>query len=118
MARILLVDDDKEFGAIFRRVVESEGHSVSVSLSVLGGLGILRNEKFDLVFADLSLPGENGMVLLEKSKKDYPGLPVVIITAFGDWGSYAEAVEKGADSFLNKPAKKEEILKVINEISR
>lgn len=116
MARILLVDDDVEFGKAFSKLLTGEGHKASAALNASEGLKLLKEKDFDLVFADLSLPGENGIALLESIKKDFPGLPVVIITAFGDWDTYARAIEKGAGKFINKPVKKEEVLEVIKDI--
>lgn len=116
MAKILLVDDDLEFGKALSRLLNGEGHNTSTALNAAEGLELLSKESFDLVLADLSLPGENGITLLEKVKKGYPGMPVVIITAFGDWDTYARAIEKGAGKFINKPVKKEEILRVIRDV--
>ncbi|MDP2943560.1 MAG: response regulator [Candidatus Omnitrophota bacterium] len=116
MAKILVVDDDVEFGKAFSKLLSGEGHETSVALDTSEGLSLLKKESFDLVFADLSLPGENGIALLQNVKRDLPGLPVVIITAFGDWDTYAAAIEKGAGKFINKPVKKEEVLQVIRDI--
>jgi DNA-binding NtrC family response regulator len=116
MAKILVVDDDVEFGKAFSKLLNGEGHKASVALSTSEGLKSLKKESFDLVFADLSMPGENGITLLQSVKRDFPGLPVVIITAFGDWDTYATAIEKGASKFINKPVRKEEVLQVIREI--
>ncbi len=116
MAKILIVDDDVEFGTALSKILTGEGYSTSVALSASEGLGLLNKSKYDLVFADLSMPGANGIALLEDIKKDYPSLPVAIITAFGEWDTYAEAAEKGACGFINKPVKKEEILETVKDI--
>ncbi|MDD4878836.1 MAG: response regulator [Candidatus Omnitrophica bacterium] len=116
MARILLVDDDVEFGIVLSKILKSEGYETSVALNTAEGLDALKKEKFDIIFADLSMPGENGLVFLQKSKKMFPGIPVVMITAFGDWDIYAKAIETGVNKFVNKPVKKEEIVQVIKEV--
>ena len=116
MAKILLVDDDVEFGVAFSKILKSEGHNTSVALNTAEGLNALKKEEFDIIFADLPMPGENGLVFLKKSKKEFPGIPVVMITAFGDWDVYAKAIETGVSKFVNKPVKKEEIIQVIREI--
>ena len=116
MAKILLVDDDVEFGISLSKILKSEGHKVSVALNTSEGLAVLRKGKFDIIFADLSMPGENGMVLLEKSRKEFPDIPVVMITAFGDWDIYAKAIETGVSKFINKPVKKEEVIQTIKEV--
>jgi len=116
MAKILLVDDDTEFGIALSKMLKAEGHEVSVALKTEDGLKAIRAGGFNIVFADLSMPGENGLVLLEKAKSEFPGLPVVMVTAFGDWDTYAKAIEKGVSKFVNKPVKKEEILQIIKEV--
>ena len=111
-----MVDDDVEFGKALSKILKSEGHAPSVALNTLEGLEALRKDKFDIVFADLSMPGENGLVLLEKSKKEFPDIPVVMITAFGDWDTYAKAIEDGVSKFINKPVKREDIVQLIKEV--
>ncbi len=118
MARILIVDDDVEFGTALSKILKGEKYETQVALSAQEGLGLLKAGKYDLVFADLSMPGTNGIALLKDIKKDNPKLPVVIITAFGEWDAYAEAAEKGAHSFINKPVKKEEILQAVEDALR
>ncbi|HOX10104.1 MAG TPA: response regulator [Candidatus Omnitrophota bacterium] len=116
MARILIVDDDVEFGIALSKTLKGEGHETATALNTAEGLECLRKEKYDIVFADLSMPGDNGLVLLEKSKKEFPGLPVVMITAFGDWDTYAKALEKSVSKFVNKPVKKEEIMQILKDV--
>jgi len=116
MAKILVVDDDVEFGTALSKILKGEGYEVSIALSAPEGLELLEKDKYDLVFADLSMPGTNGLELLKDIKDNDPKLPVVIITAFGEWDAYAEAAEKGAHLFIDKPVKKEEILKVVKNI--
>lgn len=116
MSKILLVDDDVEFGIAFSKILKSGGHKATVALNTAEGLETLRKEKFDIIFADLSMPGENGLAFLEKSKKEFPDIPVVMITAFGDWDVYAKAIEVGAVKFVNKPVKKEEIAQIIKDV--
>lgn len=116
MAKILIVDDDVEFGTALSKILNGEGYGTSVALSVSESMEFLNKGKYDLVFVDLSMPGASGITLLEDIKKDYPNLPVVIITAFGEWDAYAEAAEKGARAFIDKPVKKEEILEVVKDV--
>jgi len=116
MAKILLVDDDVEFGIAFSKILKGEGHQPSTALNTAEGLDALRKERFDIVFADLSMPGENGLIFLEKSKKEFPDTPVVMITAFGDWDIYAKAIEAGVSKFVNKPVKREEVVQIIKDV--
>jgi DNA-binding NtrC family response regulator len=116
VAKILIVDDDVEFGIALSKTLKGEGHETSTALNTADGMKLIRKDKFDIVFADLSMPGENGLVLLERSKKEFPDLPVVMITAFGDWDTYAKALEKSASKFINKPVKREEIVQILKDV--
>lgn len=118
VANILIVDDDVEFGTALSKILKGEEYDTCIAPSANEGLKVLKARKFDLVFLDLSMPGISGIDFLENIRKDNPTLPVIIITAFGEWDAYAEAAEKGAYSFVNKPVKKEEILQLVRDALR
>lgn len=116
MARILIVDDDVEFTTALSKILKGAGYEVETAISGTDGLELLKKSKFNMVFADLSMPGMDGLAFLENAKKEDLTLPIVIITAFGEWDAYAEATAKGATLFISKPVKKEEILEVVKDI--
>jgi two-component system response regulator GlrR len=112
---ILLLDDDTAFSDAVRKVLEKEGYAVidAACLSRARELFEADPRRFDLVLCDLSLPGETGLSLLPIVQAARPNLPVVVITAFGDWNSYAWALSAGVFEFLAKPVERDVLLKTV-----
>jgi DNA-binding NtrC family response regulator len=107
-----VVDDDTELLKALTKVLQQEGYAVTPHPNAASALQCIssREKKFDLVITDVSMPGMKGTAFLTAVKTAYPDVPVVIITAFGDWDVYAQSLREGAFEFLNKPLDKAEIL--------
>lgn len=104
MSRVLVVDDEPDFRASVRQVLEREGYVVREAVDGGEALKRLTAETYDLAIVDLSMPGMTGLRLLESLRgAGRAAPPTIVVTAFGDWGSYAHALELGAVSFLSKP---------------
>src|SRR6266478_8743088 len=80
---ILVVDDESEIREGLELLLSSEGYSVSSAGTGEAGLARLEEQPFDLVLLDVSLPDRNGIELLREIRERAPGLPVVLITAYG-----------------------------------
>lgn len=113
---VLVVDDNAEQVNILKKILAREGYSVSSATSGPDALKIVQDEDIDVLVTDMSMPEMDGITLLKKAKAIKKNLPVIIITAFGEWGPYAEALREGAADFLSKPFKVDEILKVIRRV--
>ncbi len=94
---ILIVDDEIDMLQLLKRSLEPElGCRIETTTSGQGALEILSQRSFDLVLADLKMPGMNGLELLETVKQEYPDLTVVMMTAFGAVETAVEAMRNGA----------------------
>ena len=71
-------------------------------------------QSFDLVVTDVSMPKVNGGTFLGAIKTAFPKVPVIIITAFGDWGQYMSMIQDGAYEYLSKPLDKNQLLTVVS----
>jgi DNA-binding NtrC family response regulator len=113
---ILLVDDDIEILKALSKTLEREGYNVVSYHNAEVALMEIKHKQplFDLVITDESMPGMRGMDFLVALKKIWPDLPVIIMTAFGDWGQYMEAMRAGAFDFLTKPVNKSNLLTVVH----
>ena len=109
---ILLVEDDHSFRMSLKKLLEREGFQVLEADSGQAGIEILKRESVDLVILDFYLGGMNGLQFLEKTMSPNRP-PVVILTAFGDWGIYTEVVARGAVDCLPKPIKRHELMAVV-----
>jgi CheY-like chemotaxis protein len=107
VARVLLVEDHVEMRRLLASVLRADGHQVleaSDGLKALGPLLGRRGEpEIDLVISDVRMPGCTGLELLAFLRLERPATPVVLITAFGDRDTHAEARRLGATAILDKP---------------
>jgi DNA-binding NtrC family response regulator len=115
IASILLVDDDVELLKALTKVLEKEGYEVGAYPDARLAIQFINETKkrFDLVITDVSMPGMKGTTFLTAVKTAFPSVPVIIITAFGDWGQYMEALREGAYEYMNKPLDKVELLAAV-----
>lgn len=112
---ILLVDDDVELLKALAKVLEKEGYVVFAHSTANDAIRFVNESKqrFDLVITDVSMPGMKGTTFLSAVKTAFPRVPVIIITAFGDWGQYMETLREGAFDYLYKPLDKEVLLTTV-----
>ncbi len=110
---LLVVEDDPEMRDLLRKVLEKEGYRVSVASDGAEALSLLGQAAFDLVVTDMLMPVKNGLDLLHDVHRSRPSLPVIMVTAFGDWASYSRAVEEGAAAFINKPLRMSELVSTV-----
>jgi len=113
---ILLVDDDIEVLKALKKVLEKDGFDVLPHSDAPSAMQFINDTKrrFDLVITDVSMPGMTGTAFLNAVKAAFPKVPVIIITAFGDWGQYMETIRNGACEYLNKPLEKTELLSAVH----
>lgn len=118
--KILEVDDNPDIIQFVQLTVESLGHEFDSAPGGREGLEKIRNEKYDLVFLDLSMPDFTGMdvidALIEEGIMDKQ--PIVLFTAsyLGLEKLEQELQKKGVTSVLTKPADIDQIIEKINEI--
>ena len=101
---ILIVDDEPDMLQLLRRSLGPDlDCTVETASSAEMALQLLDNNFFDLVLADIKMPGMDGLALLEVIKREFPGLTVVMMTAFGSIDTAVVAMKNGAYDFITKP---------------
>src|SRR5688572_32807218 len=91
-ARIWIVDDDRSVRFVLATALRDEGYEVDAFENAADALAALRTRRVpDLLFTDVRMPGDDGLVLLEKLKAAHPGLPVIVMSAYTDVASTAGA---------------------------
>lgn len=116
MARILVVDDNKDFCEGAQEILEMEGHLVTIAHDGDESVIRLKENQPELVLMDLRMPKMNGVRTFDKMREMVPDIPVIIVTAFPDEQVISEALRKGAIACLEKPLDFEQILTIINHV--
>jgi DNA-binding NtrC family response regulator len=114
---LLVVEDDREMRDLLRKVLEKEGFRVTSACDGHEALAILsagQFSQFGAVVTDMLMPRDGGLELLASIHQTRPSLPVIIVTAFGDWDSYSRALELGAAAFISKPLKMAELTSAVH----
>jgi DNA-binding NtrC family response regulator len=108
MARLLLIDDDRNLREVVTFMLEEAGHQVTAAGSAEEGLAQFAREAPDLVLTDVRMPGQDGLAVLAAVRPH--GVPVVILTAHGTVRQAVEAMQRGASAYLLKPFEREELV--------
>ena len=102
-SHILIIDDEEAVCWALQRALTRDGYSVAVAASAEQGLSLAAQQQPDAVILDVRLPGMDGLTALGRLRESAPGVPVLIVTAFGDLPTAVKAVEGGAFDYLTKP---------------
>ena len=103
-AKILLVDDEKDFLDIMTERMVVRGMKVSTATSAEEALKMVQKESFDAVIMDLMMPEMDGFKALKLFKMTRPELPIILLTANVPEEKCIEAVKLGAMDVIEKPA--------------
>jgi two-component system, NtrC family, response regulator len=113
MDTILVVDDEINYLTVMETLLGDAGYEVLTAPSAIEAVKIAAASDLDLVLTDMKMPKMTGIELLDKLQQLYPGLPVIIMTAFGTVEKAVSAMKKGAFDYILKPFKNDEILVTI-----
>ena len=103
MNKILIVDDELNMRLVLQAMLKKEGYDVTTASNGMEALKILKADQMDIVVTDLKMPKLDGMGLLGEIIRDYPSIPVIIITAHGTIATAVDALKKGAFDYITKP---------------
>jgi DNA-binding NtrC family response regulator len=113
---ILLVDDEQQLLLSSRVVLQAAGiknvHTLDDSRKVLS---FLENHKVAVVVLDLRMPYLSGMELLPEITKNFPGLPVIVMTALSDADIESECIKIGAFDYLSKPLERDQFVSIVKK---
>jgi len=109
MDTILIVDDEKNYLVVLEALLGPEGYETRTADNARDALRLVQEVDLDLVITDMKMPGMSGMELLEETKKVKPGVPVIMMTAYGTIEMAVEAMRKQAYDYITKPFQNEEL---------
>jgi signal transduction histidine kinase len=114
LARILIVDDETTIMLALCRTLGEQGYEVEGAASGEEALSIVRQRQFDLILADLMMPGMDGISVVRAVLQIDPGLVAVVMTGAGTIASAVDAMKAGALDYIQKPFKVSVILPVLS----
>jgi len=113
LARILIVDDDRNIRRMLAASLEGAGHRVTEAESAERALELLAPSEAEIVISDVRMAGLGGFKLLQSIKQQNPAVQVVMMTAYGSIPDAVEAMRFGAYDYLPKPFSAEHIRRVV-----
>ena len=111
--RVLVVDDEPSIRDLLSRTLDMAEYDVEVAPDGQSGVERLRLRDFDLLIADLRMPGMDGLTLIREARRFRTGLKVIIITGFSSESSAIEAVNLGVNGYLTKPFRVPQVLSAV-----
>ena len=116
--RILVVEDEPLLNAQLRAALEAAGYVVDSAADGREASFMGEVEAYDAVVLDLGLPQVDGLSVLKRWRAASVGMPVLILTARGDWHEKVAGIDAGADDYLTKPFHMEELLARVRALIR
>jgi excisionase family DNA binding protein len=108
--RVLVVDDEASIRDLLAKTLALAEYDVDVSPDGRSALERMRMYPYDLLIADLKMPGMDGLTVIREAKRYKADLPVIIITGFSTESSAIEAVNLGVAGYLTKPFRVPQVL--------
>ena len=114
-ARILIVDDDHEILTTFSAMLRGEGYVVDTAENGRSAIEKCNADFYNLALIDIRLPDMEGTQLLTALKETTPKMVKIIVTGYPSLENAVEAVNKGADGYIIKPAQSNDLLQRLKE---
>lgn len=105
MARLLVAEDDEAVRAFLEKAFELDGHDVRTAEDGAMALEVLAEESgaFDLLLTDIQMPVMDGIALALSTVRDYPGLPILLMTGYANQRERAHGLESLVEDVIMKP---------------
>jgi len=114
--KILIAEDEEITLKHLQNTLAGEGYEVTATTNGLDALQKIESKKFDILIADIKMPGLTGLELLPKAKDKLPDMEVIIMTGYGSISSAIEAMKMGAYDYITKPFELDELVIKVKKI--
>ncbi|MEX1054908.1 MAG: response regulator transcription factor [Rhodothermales bacterium] len=115
---LLLIEDEARLAYSLKNGLEEEGYSVDVASDGLEGETLALGNAYDALIVDWRLPGQDGKAVIESLREAGRPFPILMLTALGDVEHRVAGLDAGADDYLPKPFKFEELLARLRALLR
>ena len=116
--RVLIVDDDLDALEMMQDLFDSKGYKSMTAVNGIDAITKIKAQEPDIILSDIRMPEMDGMELLKILTKEYPHIPVLMITAHGTIKTAVEAMKVGAKDYILKPLSLDEILAKVERITQ
>jgi DNA-binding response OmpR family regulator len=116
--RILLAEDDQSIAALLKRQIEEAGYLAEIAASGPEVWELGETGDYSAIILDLGLPGMDGLSILKRWRRAGVETPVLVLTARGSWMERVDGFEAGADDYLPKPFRSEELVARLRALLR
>lgn len=113
---VLIVDDEQLVCWSLENALKKAGYHTVTASSAEQALGQIHSQQFDVVITDMNLPKKDGFSIVEGVKMISPKSTVVMISAFGDFRSYARAKEHRIQHFVDKPFNLDDMVALVHSV--
>jgi len=114
--KILVVDDDAIIIKSCRRILEAEGFEVTAVPGADEALEKIKYYEFDLLLMDVKMPKHDGIFLMREIKKNWPDIPIMVMSGYPTPETIADVLKLGATQFIPKPFRPDELVKSVRQI--
>ncbi|MDX1951587.1 MAG: response regulator [Verrucomicrobiota bacterium] len=111
--RILIADDDPGFRFTTQAFLRREGYECESATNASTAYELLKTGPFDLLISDIHMPGNNGLEFIRELPREFMGLPIILMTGNPTIDTAAQSVQLPVVGYLVKPAKSEELLRLV-----
>jgi two-component system cell cycle response regulator CpdR len=116
MAKILVAEDDRAVSAFVTRALSHGGHEVTAAHDGFAALTLLAADRYDLLLTDIVMPGLDGIALALKVSKDFPDMPILLMTGFAAERQRAHNLDALIQRVISKPFTLNEICTAVDEV--
>ena len=115
--KILLVDDELEYGVVMKKILQKKGYLVDIALSGEEAINIIKKDKnYDLVLSDVMMKNMDGVQLLDRIKSINRDIEVILVTGYGSIENAVDAMKRGALSYFIKSNPIENLLEEVEKV--
>jgi two-component system chemotaxis response regulator CheY len=116
--KILIVDDEEQVRKTIKLQLKDTGFEIIEAEDGEQGIAMLDNENaliVDAIICDVRMPKINGIEAVHYFRREYPAIPVIVLTGFPDVKLATEFLKEGVDEYLVKPVEKEKLIEVVTK---
>ena len=117
-AKILVVDDEEDLRRLLSDIVTKAGYEVANASDGDEAIGLVKKTAFDVALLDIQMPNKSGIEVLKYIQENSAKTKSIILTGYADLKHAMEAREFGAQDFISKPYKLEDVLATIERVLR